>query len=176
MSLLQLSLDLKIVRCVLNTWSIFLYLIAAYFIAVVSILSSCINGNIEMITHTWISCRYCVSVPQILPEIINIWFEETGASFWMFTLMCWVDCLIYSFFPIFYNLWVFFFFGTCIQVSHACLVSAETRPEEGVRFPGIIDSCELPHRFSVLNMSPLEQQPVFLNAALSLDLIFSICS
>lgn len=120
MSLLQLSLDLKIVRCILNTWSIFLYLIAAYFIAVVSILSSCINGNIEMITNTWISCRYCVSVPQILPEIINIWFEETGASFWMFTLMCWVDCLIYSFFPIFYNLWVVFFFWH-VYTSVSCM-------------------------------------------------------
>lgn len=162
-------------RCVLNTWSIFLYLIAVCFIDVVSILSSCINGNIGIITHTWISYRYCMSVPQILPETINIWFEETGASFWMFTFMCWVDCLIFSFFPNFYNLGVVFF-GTCIQVSHACLVSAETRPEEGIRFPGIIDSCELPHRFSVLNMGPLEQQPVFLIAALSLDLTFSICS
>lgn len=174
MSLLQLSLDLKIVRCILNTWSIFLYLVAAYFIAVVSILSSCINGNIEMITHTWISCRYCVSVPQILPEIINIWRN------WSFLLDVHINVLSWLFDIFFFSYLLqfvsVFFFGTCIQVSHACLVSAETRPEEGVRFPGIIDSCELPHRFSVLNMRPLEQQPVFLIAALSLDLIFSICS
>lgn len=118
MSLLQLSLDLKIVRCILNTWSIFLYLIAAYFIAVVSILSSCINGNIEMITHTWISCRYCVSVPQILPEIINIWRN------WSFLLDVHINVLSWLFDIFFFSYLLQFVSGFFLALVYKCLMHA----------------------------------------------------
>lgn len=117
------TLDLKIVRCILNTWSIFLYLMAAYFIAVASISSSCINVNIWMIMQTWISYRYCMSGPQILPEIINKYLVWRNWSFLpddhINVTSCLFDILFFSYLLQF--VWVYLFVCLYVYTNVSCI-------------------------------------------------------